>query len=354
MRAILTLNVGSSTVKCGWFDAKTLDCKSRITLKSKDEITGWIAKQEGELSAIVHRVVHGGILFHAPVIIDNNVLSQLKTLIPLAPLHQPHNIALIESMRKAYPDIPNIACFDTAFHHSIAPLEREFALPRTLTDEGLIRYGFHGLSYEYIASILPSMIGDAAKKNVIALHLGNGSSMCAIKNGKSVATTMGFSTLDGLMMGTRCGTLDVGVLLYLAQEKGMSIADISHLLYSESGLKGTSGISADMRELETSIDPSAAHAIDLYCLMAARHLGSLIISLGGLDLLIFTGGIGENSARVRAKICNYLSWLDIVLDSDLNQQNELRISAQYSKKEVWVLPTNEEKVMAEAAQTIFK
>lgn len=353
MKAILTLNVGSSTVKCGWFDADSLECKARTTLKNMDEITGWVAAQGGAPIAVSHRVVHGGTSFTAPVKVNAEILAKLKTLIPLAPLHQPHNIAQIERMMAAYPSVPNIACFDTAFHHIIPEIEREFALPRALTKEGVVRYGFHGLSYEYIASILPGMLGDAAKGTVIVAHLGNGSSMCAIKQGKSIATTMGFSTLDGLMMGTRCGSLDAGAVLYLLEEKRMNVKDVSNLLYQESGLKGVSEISSDMRTLEASNDPRAAQAIDLYCHMAARHLGELMMVSGGMSALVFTGGIGEHSALVRQKICSYLSWLDVILDADLNTASEIRISARYSKKEVWVLPTDEEKIMASGARQFF-
>jgi acetate kinase len=281
------------------------------------------------VSAIGHRVVHGGRDFTKATRITPDVLETLKSLIPLAPLHQPASIKLIEEAQELYPKAAHTACFDTAFHHTMPDLQRRFALPQKFHDEGIMRYGFHGLSYQHIADVMPDELKD---KRVIVAHLGGGASACAMHNGKSVASTMGFSTLDGLMMGTRCGVLDPGVLLYLLEEKKMSTAQLSDLLYHESGLKGVSGISGDMQELLESKTLAAHRAVTLFCMSAAKEISALIPALGGLDALIFTGGIGEHAESVRNKITALLHWVgDIAIHT---------------------IPTDEELVMAQACQAL--
>ena len=250
-----------------------------------------------------HRIVHGGARYSAPVRINDAVLAELEELVPLAPLHQPHHLAAIRALSAVAPNLPQIACFDTAFHAPQPLLAREFALPRTLTAKGLRRYGFHGISYEYIMSVPPHFAPDRASGKIIIAHLGNGASLCAVEQGRSIATTMGFTPLDGLMMGTRAGTLDPGLILYLLQQEGMSPAAIEHLLYHQSGLLGVSGISSDMRDLLASTQPSAREAVDLFVYRISREVGSLVAALGGLDALVFTAGIGEHAAEIRARVC---------------------------------------------------
>jgi acetate kinase len=315
----------------------------------------WIGQHDGAWSirGVGHRVVHGGTQFAAPAVVSAPTFAALRELIPLAPLHQPHNLAGIEAMLAALPGVPQIACFDTAFHRSQPELAQHFALPRALTAEGVRRYGFHGLSYEYIADILPQHL-DATRANgrVIVAHLGNGASMCALKARRSIASTMGFTALDGLIMGTRCGAIDPGVLLYLMEHHGMGAQAISHLLYQESGLLGVSGITADMRTLLASDRPEAAEAIDLFCYRIVRDIGSLTAALGGLDALVFTGGIGEHAAPVREKVSLQLGWLGVELDgpanafvsSDTTQPRQ--ISTPASQVSVHVIPTNEEWMIA--------
>ena len=267
-----------------------------------------------QLVAVGHRVVHGGVDYSAPVRIDPGVVAKLEKLIPLAPLHQPHNLAPIRSLIERTPQLPQVACFDTAFHRSNPPLAQMFALPSELTESGVRRYGFHGLSYEYIASVLPKFDERAARGKTVVLHLGNGASMCSLQAGASVASTMGFTALDGLPMGTRCGAIDPGVILYLMDERKMDARAIEKLLYNQSGLLGVSGVSSDMRTLLASSDPRARLAIDLYCYRIRRELGSLAAALGGLDAMVFTGGIGENSAAIREQVCRDAAWLGVELD----------------------------------------
>lgn len=298
------------------------------------------------LRAVGHRVVHGGEHYTAPVRVDAGVLSTLETLIPLAPLHQPHNLMLIRTLLSSAPDLPQIACFDTAFHHTQSALERAFALPQHITGRGVRRYGFHGLSYEYIASVMtqcdPALIG-----RVVVLHLGNGASMCAMKDGKSVSNTMGFTALDGLPMGTRCGALDPGVVLYLLSELQMDLGQVEALLYQQSGLLGVSGISSDMRTLEDSDSPRARMAIDLFVHAIKHQLGALAATLGGLDGIVFTAGIGENSALVRERVCRDAAWLGIELNEVANAVGEEgRISTTASAVSAWIIPTDEEVVIA--------
>lgn len=310
----------------------------------------WLAQHRADrrLVAVGHRVVHGGRDFLKPVIVDDSVLSQLEQLIPLAPLHQPHNLAAIRAISRLQPTVPQVACFDTSFHQTQDRLAQLFALPRDLSDEGIIRYGFHGLSYEYIAGILPDHLGERAEGRVIVAHLGNGASMCAMKNRQSVATSMGFTALDGLMMGRRCGALDAGVVLYLMQSKGLNATEIETLLYRRCGLLGVSGISNNMRELEQSDDPKAREAIELFCFRAASVLGGLVTALGGLDAIVFTAGIGENSALVRRLICDRLACFGVDLDPNCNEGNSPRIGSVQSSIDVLVLPTDEEIVISNA------
>ena len=296
--------------------------------------------------AIGHRVVHGGPDYDRPVRVDQDVLARLERYISLAPLHQPYNLAPIRSILARYPDLPQIACFDTAFHRSHGPLADHFAIPLSLHAEGVRRYGFHGLSYEYIASILPEVAPDVAAKRVIVAHLGSGASMCAISGGRSVESSLGFTALDGLPMGTRCGQIDPGVLLYLISERGMSPAELQDFLYKECGLKGLSGISNDMRQLEASDDPRAAFAIDYFVYRASLFAGMLAAALQGVDALVFTAGVGENSVRVRRAIAEKLTWLGISVDLDANAKHARLISRPDSRVAVYVLPTDEELMIA--------
>jgi len=284
--------------------------------------------------------------FSEPVLVDTNVLTKLEALVPLAPLHQPHSLAVIRAVRDAMPTLPQIACFDTAFHRTQPAVAQAFALPRRLTDESVRRYGFHGLSYEYIASALPTLEPGLADARVIVAHLGSGASMCAMRGGRSVATTMSFTPLDGLVMGTRCGNLDPGVLLYLMDRHGLDARALEKLLYHESGLLGVSGISSDMRTLLASDEPSAKEAIELFVYRIGRELGSLAAALGGLDALVFTGGIGERSAVVRAQICRQAAWLGLELDGVGNERHGPRLSTPASKVTAWVLPTDEDLIIA--------
>lgn len=314
----------------------------------------WLKAQLGDLPIVAagHRVVHGGRFHDGPARVTDALLAELDALVPLAPLHQPHNLAAIRCVATAAPDLPQVACFDTSFHRSQSPLAQMFALPRHLTEEGILRYGFHGLSYDYIAGILPRHLGARADGRVIVAHLGNGASMCAMKNRRSVATSMGFTALDGLVMGQRCGTLDPGVVLYLMQEKGMSAAEISTLLYERSGLLGVSGISNDMATLEACNTPRAEEAIALFCYRAAGELAQLAASIDGLDTIVFTAGIGENSASIRARICDRLLWMGVKLDASANTKNALRISALWSEIEVLVIPTDEEAIIAHSTRVL--
>jgi len=298
------------------------------------------------LAAVGHRVGHGGVKYLEPVLIDDGVLADLERLIPLAPLHQPYNLAPIKALRERRPEMPQVACFDTAFHGTQPATAQAFALPRAYTEKGIRRYGFHGISYEYVASVLPQYDSRAAGGRVVVAHLGNGSSLCALRNGRSVATTMGFSSLDGLPMGTRCGALDPGVILLLLDYLHMDARAIETMFYKESGLLGVSGISSDMRTLLASDDPRAAEAVDLYVYRIGRELGSLAAALGGLDALVFTAGIGENSAEIRARVCRDAAWLGVELDDSANQAGGPRISRGHSRVAAWVIPTNEELMIA--------
>lgn len=309
----------------------------------------WINHRLGDspLTAVGHRVVHGGEKCSIPVIVTEEVLRSLKEFIPLAPLHQPYQVAAIENLVQQQPKIPQVACFDTAFHRNQSLISQQFALPREFRQQGILKYGFHGLSYEYIANILPEYLGDTAEGRVVVAHLGHGASMCAMKARRSVATTMTFSPLDGLPMGTRCGALDPAVVLYLMKEKGMDIDAVADLLNYKSGLLGVSGISGDMLELLNNGSPQAAEAVDLFVYCAGRELGSLAAALGGLDALVFTAGIGEHSVVIRERICREAAWLGVCVDEAANAAEGPRISAVDSSVSAWMIPTNEELIIAE-------
>ncbi len=305
------------------------------------------------LAAVGHRVVHGGAEYAQPVRIDAEVLNALEAYIPLAPLHQPHNLAPIRVIAEHAPRLPQVACFDTAFHHGMPQVAQAFALPDSITVRGVRRYGFHGLSYESIAGALPSIDRTAARGRVVVAHLGNGASMCAMRGGKSIASTMGFTAVDGLMMGTRTGSLDPGVVLYLMDEFGMDARAIERVLYHESGLLGVSGVSSDMRTLLASGDAAAAFAVDLFCYRASRELGSLAAALGGLDALVFTGGIGEHAVPVREKIVAASEWLGLELDPAANAANRQRITTADSDVPAYVIPTNEELMIARQTRALL-
>jgi acetate kinase len=308
----------------------------------------WIECHEAglRLISVGHRVVHGGTLYSAPMLVDAAVLTSLEQLVPLAPLHQPHNLAAIRAIARIRPHIPQVACFDTAFHHTQPAVAQAFALPRDVTALGVKRYGFHGLSYEYIASILPSYVGAGADGRVVIAHLGGGASMCALRGRRSIGTSMGFTALDGLPMGTRCGALDPGVILYLLREQRMTLSDVTDLLYHRSGLLGVSGKSGEMRELLASDSPYAAEAIDLFVYRIGRELGSLVAVLGGLDILVFTGGIGEHAVPIRARICQDAQWLGVCLHEEANRAGGPKISTEDSAVSVWAIPTNEDMMIA--------
>jgi acetate kinase len=299
-----------------------------------------------KIVAAGHRVVLGGLEHTAPVLIDSAVLNRLRALIPLMPVHQPRNLEPIEALAKLNPDLPQVACFDTSFHRTMPEIAQLYGLPRKVTAEGARRYGFHGLSYEYIAGVLPKVDERAAKGRTVVAHLGSGASMCAMVGGRSVATTMGFGPLSGLVMGTRPGELDPGIVLWLMQAKGMDDKTVESMLYHDCGLKGVSGISSDMRDLLTSDDPHAKQAVDLFNYRICRELGSLAAAAGGLDALVFTAGIGENAVAVRAAVCGQAAWLGIELDETANDRGAERISAPSSSVSVLVIPTDEERMIA--------
>jgi acetate kinase len=381
---ILVLNAGSSSIKFSVFEGHVRpdprnivysgECESvgqRTHFTAKDHagvsladenladaptagaalavILRWLEGefQKHRIIGAGHRVVHGGPRYTAPVRIDASVTDELRRLVPLAPLHQPDTLAAIAALAKLHPALPQIACFDTAFHHTQPEVARAFALPRKFADEGIRRYGFHGLSYEYIVSALPDFLGPAAANGrIVVAHLGSGASMCAIRERKSVATTMGFTALDGLPMGRRCGNLDPGVILYLMQEKGMAAAEVNDLLYRESGLLGVSGISDDMRILLASDRLPAKEAVALFVYRIGRELGSLASAMGGIDALVFTGGIGEHAAEVRRRVCNDAAWLGVNLDESANSAGGPRITRADSRTSAWVIPTDEDLTIA--------
>ena len=383
-KVILVINAGSSSIKYSIFDHEkltleyqgiiqdifeapiltVLDAKGSMIFKknikkgyetSFIELFDWLKNLPYKfiLTAVGHRIVHGGKDFYAPTKITNRVFENLMALIPLAPLHQPHNLEAIKIISKIYPDLLQIGCFDTAFHKTQNKLATLFAIPRYLTEEGIVRFGFHGLSYEYIASVLHEYLGKNCQDKVIVAHLGNGASMCAMHFQESVATSMGLTALDGLMMGTRCGSIDPGVILYLMQEKKYSADKIEKLLYEQSGLLGVSNISNDVRVLEQSKSLEAKEALDLFCFRAARELSALVTALRGCDAIVFTAGIGENSAIVRQGICKWLDWLGVQLDEEANLSQKPIISHQASKVLVAIIPTNEEYMIAKHTKTLI-
>jgi acetate kinase len=380
--SLIVINAGSSSIKFSLFtalSAQTLVCSAhgeiegigatprfwvndhagqRLDAHQWDQpmadadllsyLIAWVEAHigPGRLMAAGHRVAHGGLHGVAPVLVTPAELAKLQALIPLAPLHQPHNLAPIAALAAHHPGLPQVACFDTAFHASNPRIARLYGLPHALADEGIWRFGFHGLSYEYIAGQLPQCDPRAATGRTIVAHLGSGASLCALVHGESVATTMGFSALDGVPMGTRCGVLDPGVLLYLMQEKGLDAKAIETLLYHQSGLLGVSGISNDVRVLLASDDPRAKEAVDLFVYRAAREIGSLAAAAGGLDALVFTAGIGEHAPHIRAEICKQSAWLGVKLDEQANATGGPRISTTDSAVSVWVIPTDEELMVA--------
>jgi len=382
-RDVLTLNAGSSSLKFAVYDGGadlSVRLKGAITrlngpgarfkaaradspalerpLQGPLPLTaaaaflfGWL-EEEGilaRLGAVGHRIVHGGRHFTKPAVLDGESLVALRRLVPLVPLHQPYNLDIAALAAARLPGILQIGCFDTAFHAERPPLDRLYGLPRELSEEGLVAYGFHGLSYQHIAEVLRARDPRQGGGQAIAAHLGSGASLCAMAEGRSIATTMGFSALDGLMMSTRCGALDPGIILHLMQERAMPAQEIAALLYQRSGLLGVSGISGDMQTLLESADPRAEEAVALFVYRAARQIGSLAAALGGLDRLVFTAGIGENSPAIRARICAAAAWLGVRLDAAANAAGETVISAPGSAVEVLVVPADEERAIAQAA-----
>jgi acetate kinase len=388
---ILVLNAGSSSVKFRGYDAggasPRLVVRGQIeglymephftasdaagerraehrwaagTRLGHDGAIAWIGdflRSHGEghrLVAAGHRVVHGGVNFTAPALVTPEVVDQLAALVPLAPLHQPHNLAPIRVLATLRPELPQVACFDTAFHHTQPEEAAAFALPSDITARGVRRYGFHGLSYEYIASRLPEVAPAAAAGRTVVAHLGNGASMCALRAGRSIASTMGFTAVDGLVMGTRCGSVDAGVILYLMDELKMDTRAVEELIYKRSGLLGVSGISSDMRTLLASDDPRARFAVGLFIYRIGRELGSLAAALGGLDALVFTGGIGERAAQVRDRVCREAAWLGVELDPDANLRDGPRIGTASSPVSAWVVPTDEEGMIARHTAALLR
>jgi acetate kinase len=317
----------------------------------------WVIRSalgERPVDAVGHRVVHGGVTYAQPVRIDAHVIDVLSELIPLAPLHMPHNLAPMRAIAEAAPKIAQVACFDTAFHRRQPEIAQLFGLPRRFAEQGVRRYGFHGLSYEFVSGRLRELAPDLAGGRVIVAHLGNGASLCGMKDGQSIATTMGFTALDGLLMGTRCGALDPGVVLYLMESCGMDSSAVETLLYRQSGLLGVSGVSADMRELRASFEAAAGEAIALFVYRIVREIGSVAAALGGVDGIVFTGGIGEHDAAARADIAAGCRWLGMELDAAANARGEGRISAPSSRIEAWVVPTNEELMIARHTQAALQ
>ncbi len=325
-----------------------LDASVRDGRAALGVLAGWLRARYGgsRVLGVGHRVVHGGAKYAGPCIVTPAVLDDLRGLVPLAPLHQPYNIAAIEAVSEKLPGVPQVACFDTSFHRGQPAVAELVPLPKAIRDAGVQRYGFHGLSYQYIASRLPAVASDIADGRVIVAHLGSGASLCAMKARKSMDSTLGFTALDGLCMGTRPGSLDAGVILHLFQTMGWSAADVEKLLYKQSGLIGISGISNDMRDLLTNPDPAARLAVDYFVYQAAKHIGALASVLGGVDALVFTAGIGEHSAEIRHRICEASAWLGVTLDSGANAGHGPRISTSGSRVSAWVVPTNEELMIA--------
>jgi acetate kinase len=327
---------------------QALDAAVRDGNAAIEALAGWLRSKWGgsRVLGVGHRVVHGGVRYGRPVQVTREVLQELYELVPLAPLHQPYNLAAIEAAFERLPEVPQVACFDTGFHQGRSKVSELVPLPKDICQSGLQRYGFHGLSYEYIASVLPEVAPEIANGRVIVAHLGSGASFCALREGRSVDNSLGFTALDGLCMGTRPGALDPGVVLYLFQTLGLSAKEVETILYKKSGLLGISGISNDMRELLGSSEPGAQLAVDYFVYRAAKEIGALTAVLGGIDGLVFTAGIGENSPEVRRRICEASAWLGVELDSEANANRGPRISTPRSKVSTWVIPTNEELMIA--------
>jgi acetate kinase len=391
-QGVLTINAGSSSIKFALFelnssdntlarhpslsgqidgigaDAKLVakdgddkrfpDIALTAGIKHKeafDQLLRWLGNHSGgdwRITAVGHRVVHGGSLYSQPIILTPAVLAELEQFVLLAPLHQPHNLAGINALSALLPEIPQIACFDTAFHRTQPPVAQMFAIPKALTAEGVKRYGFHGLSYEYIARVLPEHTAKADGRVLVA-HLGNGASLCAMLGRRSQGSSMGFTAIDGLMMGTRTGALDPGVLLYLLENKGMGVKDLTNLLYKQSGLLGVSGISQDMRTLLASDNPAAEEAVELFCYRAITQIGALAAAIGGLDALVFTGGIGEHASEIRRRIAEGCAWLGLELDNAANTANSIRISTAGSRVDALAIPTDEEWMIAEHTRDLL-
>jgi acetate kinase len=388
--AIVVINAGSSSIKFSLFlardDALALDLRGQVEglytaprfqakgpdgdMRSEkswgegvqlghdgalEHLFAYIREElrDDRLVGVGHRVVHGGLEYSHPVRVDAHVVEALEKFVPLAPLHQPHNLAPIRALLARAPEVPQVACFDTAFHRTNPELAQRFALPEELHAAGVRRYGFHGLSYEYIASVLGQYDARAASGRTVVLHLGNGSSMCAMANGRSVTTSMGFTAVDGLPMGTRCGTLDPGVILYLMDERGMDARAVEKLIYHQSGLLGVSGISSDMRTLLASQEPRAQLAVELYCYRIGLELGALAAALGGLDAIVFTAGIGENAAPVRERVLNAAGWLGVRVHKELNRKHGPRLSAAQSRVSAWAIPTHEELMIARHTRALI-
>jgi len=334
----------------------TLSTQVRDGRAALNLLASWLKSSFGgaRVLGVGHRVVHGGSSYSAPVVINKKVLADLYKLVPLAPLHQPYNLAAIEAVSERLPDVSQVACFDTGFHMHHAEVAKVISLPREICKNGLRRYGFHGLSYEYIAAALQEVAPEIAQGRVVVAHLGSGSSLCALKKGRSVDSTMGFTALDGLCMSTRPGALDPGAVLYLFQHLGLSVEEVENILYQKSGLLGISGISKDMRDLLASNEPEARLAIDHFVYRATKEIGALVAVLGGIDGLVFTAGIGENSPDIRRRICEACSWLGVDLDAEANAGRGPRISTARSKVSVWVIPTNEELTIARHTASLLR
>jgi acetate kinase len=327
---------------------RNLDAVVRNQRDALDALATWLRSMYGgaRVLGVGHRVVHGGAQFTHPTVITPDVLAELRRLEPLAPLHQPHNLAAIDAVKLRLPDVPQVACFDTSFHRTQPQVAEIVPLPLEIRRAGVQRYGFHGLSYEYIATMMPRVAPEIAGRRVIVAHLGSGASLCALSNGKSVDCSLGFTALDGLCMGTRPGSVDPGVILFLFHTLGLSAKDVATILYKKSGLLGISGISSDMRDLLESAEPDARLAVDYFVYRATKEIGSLAAVLGGIDGIVFTAGIGENSPEIRKRICESCAWLGIELDAEANARNSTRISASGSRVSAWMIPTNEELMIA--------
>ncbi|WP_299196021.1 acetate/propionate family kinase [uncultured Amphritea sp.] len=393
MSLVLTVNGGSSSLKCALFapQAESTECLYQFKLSNilnapvmkvissrgetleqhqpdmsaidtedrhqacLDQVIQWVRKQmpDSRISAFGHRVVHGGQSFSDPVKINEKILLRLEELIPLAPLHQPYNLKLIRACQRLEPELPQIACFDTMFHIGQPDIERHYAIPRKYTEAGVHKYGFHGLSYEFIQRSLEKIGKGAESEKTVICHLGAGASMCAVKKGKSIASSMGFTAVDGLPMGSRTGNIDPGVLLYLQRHYHMDTDQLENFLYKESGWLGVSGISSDMLELEQSDQPEAEEAIAMFAYRAALEIGRLSAALQGLEQLVFTGGVGENDSKLRKRICDQLEWLGVKLNKSANKEGEAIISKASAKVLVRVIPTNEEAMIALHAQEVL-